>query len=493
MQAAMGPASVVSIALGVAALCAALLNFGLHRLGRRSRDHFWLAVAALGIVQLAVGNALAYDAQTLAAAQRAQLVSLGCCPPLVIGFLRFTSLFADVRIRWLEIPAAVFSVLFVAVALARPDLVFAGELVHARVPALGLDFVESRLSPLASVMFGPFLLIFVVVIVLFWKRRRHLEQPALLVGSAVLWLVAATHDVAIGMGAYRGPYLVVAGYVLFLLAFTFFLVRRFVDSLGTLEASADELRRLVDERTEDLRQKDLQVAHGARMATVGTLAAGLAHEIQDPLSEVNQQLDGVASRFGEEGERTAFDTGLADAREAVDRIRSIVSELLHVARRDAGQLGPVDLNQVVEGVLPIVGHEARGRAVLETSLAPLPPIEGDERLLGQVVLNLVLNALHAVPLANASQHRVVVETTATDSGVRLSVSDTGPGIPEEVRAHVFEPFFTTKPPGEGSGLGLTVTRQLVERHRGRIDMESSPSGTTFHVELPALGVSAEPA
>ncbi|MBW2240889.1 MAG: hypothetical protein JRH01_02800 [Deltaproteobacteria bacterium] len=489
----MGSASIISISLGVAALCAALLNFGLHRLGRRSRDHFWLAVAALGIAQLAVGNALVYSAQTLAAAEAAQIVSLAACVPLVIGFLRFASLFAGIQIRWLEIPAGFFAAVIVLTVLVWPELLFTGESVEAKLPVLGLDFVESRLSPLAGLMFAPFLFMFATVLVLFWRKRHELEQPGLLIGSAVLWLLTATNDSLIGTGLYRGPYLMVGGYVLFLLAFTFFLVRRFVDSLDALEDSSDDLRLLVEERTEKLRQKDMQLAHGARMATVGTLAAGLAQEIQLPLEDVTERLDGAASRFGVIEESEAFEANLANARRGVDRIRTIVTRLLHVARRDTGRLGPVDVNQVIEAVLPIVGHEARGRASLETSLERLPIVDGDERLLGQIVLNLVLNALHAAPQDGTHEHRVRVCTQAVPDGVQILVSDTGPGIPMDIRERVFEPFFTTKPPGEGSGLGLTVTRQIVERHGGQIEFRSTSRGTTFIVDLPASNTVPEQA
>ncbi|MCP5066280.1 MAG: hypothetical protein GY946_06895 [bacterium] len=492
MQQTMGSASVISISLGVAALCAALLNLGLHRLGRRSREHFWLAVAALGIVQLAVGNALVYSAETLVEAEAAQVVSLVACVPLIIGFLRFVSLFLGIRIRWLEIPAGLFSAAIVATALLRPELLFTGEIVQARIPALGLDFIESRLTTLAGILLLPFLSIFLAVIVLFWRNRRTMEQPGLLIGSAVLWLVTATNDSLVGIGVYRAPYLMATGYVLFLLAFTFFLVRRFVDGLDALEADSDDLRLLVEERTEKLRQKDMQVAHGARMATVGTLAAGLAKEIQLPLEDATDRLDSAASRFEQPAEREAFEASLMNAREGVDQIRTIVTRLLHVARRDTGRQGPVDLNQVIEEVLPIVGHEARGRAVLDTSLGHLPTVQGDERLLGQIVLNLVLNALHATPEEDTRGHRVEISTRTTPGGARIVVSDTGPGIPEELQNRVFEPFFTTRPPGEGSGLGLTVTRQIVERHRGQIEFQSSPQGTTFIVDLPASDARPEP-
>jgi signal transduction histidine kinase len=125
---------------------------------------------------------------------------------------------------------------------------------------------------------------------------------------------------------------------------------------------------------------------------------------------------------------------------------------------------------------------ARRRARLSTRLAGVPRVLGDERLLGQVVLNLVMNALQAIPEGTPETNQVLVSTSFEGGRVRLVVADTGPGIPEELRARIFDPFYTTK--HEGTGLGLAVTRDIITRHQGSIEVDSSPSGTRMIIEFP---------
>ena len=139
---------------------------------------------------------------------------------------------------------------------------------------------------------------------------------------------------------------------------------------------------------------------------------------------------------------------------------------------------------MVGSVLPMVRHEASDLVRIETALASVPPVLGDSGLLGQVVLNLLQNAIHAVVAAGrAGCVRVVVEPAG--ERVELRVEDDGPGIAADVEPRIFEPFFTTKTQGQGTGLGLAVTREIVSRHGGTIDVETSRAGTRFRVKLPA--------
>ena len=145
------------------------------------------------------------------------------------------------------------------------------------------------------------------------------------------------------------------------------------------------------------------------------------------------------------------------------------------------------MHEVVTSVLPIVRREALYRAELETRFGEISKVTGEPRLLGQVVLNLVMNALQAIPAGDARANRVSIETRQAGDLVQLVVRDTGVGIPEALRPRIFDPFFTTKAAGTGTGLGLAVTRQLVvERHRGRIDLDCpAQGGTVVTVSLPA--------
>jgi signal transduction histidine kinase len=180
---------------------------------------------------------------------------------------------------------------------------------------------------------------------------------------------------------------------------------------------------------------------------------------------------------------------LLECREGTERVRGIVSDLLSLARRGDGRTDEVDLHEVIASVLPVVRKFARYRAALVTDLRGVPRLRGDARLLGQVVLNLVMNALQAIPEGSAERNRVCISTSLADGAAWLEVSDTGPGIPAEHRARIFDPFFTSKP--DGTGLGLAVTQQIVLRHHGRIHVESDDRGTRMRVEFPAAAFAGE--
>lgn len=225
-----------------------------------------------------------------------------------------------------------------------------------------------------------------------------------------------------------------------------------------------------------------------RLAAVGELVAGVAHEVNNPLSSISA----FAQILLREGELNAAQ------RESIEVIRSetmrasqVVKDLLAFARRSDPMRAPVDINSVVHGTLRLRGYQLTSTKVtVETALAAeLPSVIGDARQLQQVCLNLVTNAVQA--MAPQGGGRLYLSTAVDGGHVVLEVRDTGPGIPDAVRPHVFEPFFTTKEEGEGTGLGLSVSYGIVTAHGGRIEVASTSSaGTTFRVRLPAHGEEA---
>lgn len=233
------------------------------------------------------------------------------------------------------------------------------------------------------------------------------------------------------------------------------------------------------------REMRIRLRESDRLAAVGELVAGVAHEVNNPLSSI--------SAFAQ---LLLRDGGLSPAqRESVEVIKSetlrasqVVKDLLAFARRSEPMRDPLDLNTVVERTLRLRGYQlTSNRIEVETDLATeLPAVIGDARQLQQVCLNLVTNAVQAMASCG-SGGTLFISTRRNDSHVVLEMRDTGPGIPEDARAHVFEPFFTTKAEGEGTGLGLSVSYGIVTAHGGSIEViGTSACGTTFRVTLPAV-------
>jgi signal transduction histidine kinase len=235
-----------------------------------------------------------------------------------------------------------------------------------------------------------------------------------------------------------------------------------------------------------------------RMVTMGTLAAGVAHEINNPLAAVIGNLDVLSSETEKlaAGQPMSSDDLremveiLDDARGAAERVRIIVRDLKMFSRVDEEARQAIELRRVLEGAIKMTWNEIRHRARLVKDYAEAPLVYANEARLGQVFLNLILNAAHAIPEGSAERNEIRL-VTSTDSAGRalVEIRDTGAGIPEEVRHRIFEPFFTTKPLGVGTGLGLSITYNIVTRLGGTIDVETALGrGTTFRVTLPASAV-----
>ncbi|MBK9516270.1 MAG: MASE1 domain-containing protein [Anaeromyxobacter sp.] len=236
-----------------------------------------------------------------------------------------------------------------------------------------------------------------------------------------------------------------------------------------------------------------------RLASVGTLAAGMAHEINNPLTFVAANLAFALDRVGPlRGDPRAEEVAraLEDAEEGTRRVARVVRDLKAVSRVEVEERRPVDVLAEVETALKLAQHELRHRAALVVALGPVPAVRAPEFQLGQVFLNLLVNAGQAVGDAGADRHTVrVTSRTAPDGWAVVEVADDGPGIPEAARARIFEPFFTTKPVGAGTGLGLSVCHGIVTALGGRIEVESvEGQGARFSVHLPpAEGLEAPPA
>ena len=482
----MSAVAVVTAGLAWIALLAAALNLWIFALRRSDRGHLWLGVAAFDVTLCALPTALLYASESAGEAIALRRTLLLGLAVHTVGFVRFCENLLGTSLRGVE-RVAVATLAFLAVASLVPGLTFSGQAVVR--PVLGASYVDAEVTGFGAAV----LLVFVATTVrLFVLFRRHAQvrgrAPSGVPAAAALWLVCALSDLASGAGLAELPALFPLGQLGFVLAFTGSRIRRFVEGMTQAEARAVLLERLVEQHTQALREKELQLAHGERFAAAGTLAAGLAHEINNPVAFVLANLNHLQALRKEDDSAAEIEEVLLETQDGVARLRGIVDELLRLAR--TGECGgePVDLAKVVGSALRMVRHEANERVRIETAFATVPPVLGDPGLLGQVVLNLLQNAIHAL-IAAGRPGCVRVVVAKDGERVELCVEDDGPSIPDDVAPRIFEPFFTTKTQGQGTGLGLAVTREIVSRHGGTIRAESDAGGTRFRVSLPAAPAS----
>jgi two-component system, cell cycle sensor histidine kinase and response regulator CckA len=251
--------------------------------------------------------------------------------------------------------------------------------------------------------------------------------------------------------------------------------------------------------SEQLRMRE-QVALSERLASLGTLAAGMCHEINNPLTFIianthfiEAAIDGWQRQLREQASLSLADRtwkareALDDLREGAERIRRIVADLSVFGRQFEETCPIIDVRGCVDWAVRVCAVQTRTRARVVKDVQPVPAVRASESRLAQVLINLLINAAHAVPEGDAERNVIRISTGTDERGrVIIRVQDTGSGIPADVRTRIFDPFFTTKQPGVGSGLGLSICHGIVESLDGEIRVESEfGQGSTFEVILPA--------
>ena len=267
---------------------------------------------------------------------------------------------------------------------------------------------------------------------------------------------------------------------------------------------------------EQLSMAQAQLLQSEKLASIGQLAAGVAHEINNPISFVFSNfgtlqtyvasLLRVLARY-EAAEPLIADAdvarGIADLREQVDlaflqedilalmaesrdgieRVRKIVQDLKDFSRVDAHQQWQwADLHQGIDSTLNIVNNEVKYKADVVKEYGTIPEVECLPSQINQVIMNIVVNGAQAI---EGRRGRITIRTGASGGNVWIEIADNGCGIPQAIQSRIFDPFFTTKPIGTGTGLGLSLSYGIIQKHRGRIDMQSEEGvGTTFRIELP---------
>jgi signal transduction histidine kinase len=238
----------------------------------------------------------------------------------------------------------------------------------------------------------------------------------------------------------------------------------------------------------ELSPQELQLSHSERLASIGILAAGVAHEILNPLASVLAGVEALRRRIveapgglppGSEAKRI-----LDILEQETGRARDIANKMMLLARPDSEAPAWVDVNRAVEDIVALLRFQMsvqsiRTDSTLQHGLAPIWARGGGVR---SVCMNLVMNAVQAMPQGGT----LTIRTRGHGSAIFIEVEDTGPGIPVEMLGRIWDPFYTTKPPGTGTGLGLSIAKKIVEQHSGSMKVENlEPHGARFTVELPA--------
>lgn len=266
----------------------------------------------------------------------------------------------------------------------------------------------------------------------------------------------------------------------------------------------------------ELEQAQQQLLQSEKMASLGQLSAGVAHEINNPISFILLNLDSLKEyldtlitlsdhyeqhltsdtgqlpseleSFKEEQDISFIKDDLVklydDSKDGLARVKDIVANLKNFARADEGEYELADINDCIENTIKVVWNEIKHNATLTKNLGSIPNISFNQNQLSQVFMNLLVNACHAIK-DQKENGEITLSTFTKNSTVYISIKDDGCGIPKEIQSKIFDPFFTTKDVDTGTGLGLSISYGIIEKHHGKIDLISSPSnGSEFIIQLP---------
>ena len=274
-----------------------------------------------------------------------------------------------------------------------------------------------------------------------------------------------------------------------------------------LEVLNARLKQAIEER----KRVESQLVQNAKMASLGELVAGVAHELNNPLGFIHANMgnlkkfsrklldlieaydamdltEAVRKEVDERKKAVNYDYLRTRITEMIDRtsvgaerMKKIIQDLKSFSRLDAAEYAEADLNEAIETTLGIMFHEYKNRIEIIKEFGMLPPIECYIAKLNQVFMNLLVNACHAIP----DKGEIRIKTSTENGSAKIEISDTGGGIPEHFMDKIFDPFYTTKPVGKGTGLGLSISHGIIKQHHGEIYAKSDPGeGTTFTIKIP---------
>jgi signal transduction histidine kinase len=329
----------------------------------------------------------------------------------------------------------------------------------------------------------------VYFLIIFIAAMRQELRGSILAGVIAIvfygWLV---HRSSVGLQMFETPFVIRAGFLLLAAAFSGVLAqgaRKHEEAKGVAKELAQSKARLeewnllleseVKKRTDELENAQEKLIRSERLATIGQLAASVGHELRNPLGVLQNSLYYLTLKLNDSEDKVK--KHLTTMSRELSRSDKIIAELLEYSRKREPCLHPTDLNRLMDEVLEKVAVPGEVRIARESD--DLPPVAADSEQLQSVFLNLIYNGIQAMPEGGT----LTLKTSRENGSVEVRVSDTGGGIPEENLQKIFEPLFTTK--SKGIGLGLSITKNIVESHGGEMKVESELNeGATFIVRLP---------
>ncbi|MEW5853099.1 MAG: ATP-binding protein [Myxococcota bacterium] len=480
----------ISVTSWTAGVLTAILCLGIAR-APAWREMRWFALVSVAAGNLTLCNVAVVSDAPEVVLRWAFHVGMACGGLHTMAWLPYMAAVEGRALRrWEKVLCA--ALVTTALLFLAPGVLVSETISRREVTWLGLTYRDAMPTTAGAVVFGLYCLGLCIPLFRFAERWRRGVPAA---GAHVLGLsflvFAAVSDSLAASGAIAMPYLLDTGFLVVVAAAGGTMISRFVNTARGLEALSEDLERTVAERTGELARAREALLQAEKLATIGRLSAGVAHEINNPAAVVAANMAYLQEHLNA-GEPFPDDTAecIKESLSAMQRINRIVRQLLD-AGRTAGTrrttLRAFRVTSSVEAAVGLARTTLAGSTTLTTTIPEDLHALGDPELLEQVLVNLVVNAAQAVQ-GVPGRGRIQVSAERCQERVVILVRDDGPGISAETMERLFEPFFTTKPQGSGTGLGLAVSLGLMRSQHGNLSVAStSPQGTVMQVELPSAG------
>ncbi len=400
--------------------------------------------------------------------QRLQLALVAVLAPL---FVYFIDAYAEIPgPKWVRRAGWVFPVLGMIALVERRGWLLTDEpdIKQMELGWLGqVVYYEEATGPLFLGICAAILYVLAYALTVSLLARREgarNRSRALLVGVSV-FVAGVTNDALIAAGSLHSIYVIEFAFTAILMLVSYSLSAEVVEAAQAKQALAE---------------REVALSHTRRLESIGRLAGGVAHDLNNMLTPVLSYLELVRGLLRPDSLESRY---LASASDAAARAAALTQQLLALGRKQVLEVRPVDLGGGLRTLAPLMRHLLPKSVTLNLEIEDgIKAVEADASQLDQVWMNLTANARDAMPEGGT----LTFSVRAEHEGVGVNVTDTGMGMSAETVTHIFEPFFTTKVRGKGTGLGLSIVRGIVEQHGGRIELESAPGqGTTFHLWFPA--------